>query len=99
MRNLLSRILAHDLRSPLSAITNSVELLRRVPALPTAGVKAAENAHRSAMRMKRMIDDLLDVTRTSLGGDVADIGVFAGFSAAVSQRPERSARVAPRRPD
>ncbi|GJH13075.1 sensor histidine kinase [Caballeronia novacaledonica] len=67
VRNLLSGILAHDLRSPLSAITNSVELLRHIPTLPPMGMTATENAQRSALRMKRMINDLLDFTRTRLG--------------------------------
>jgi len=67
VRNLLSGILAHDLRSPLSAISNSIELLRHVPALPPMGTTATENAQRSVLRMKRMIDDLLDFTRTRLG--------------------------------
>lgn len=66
-RTLLSGILAHDLRSPLSAITNSVELICRVPGTPPLAMKAADNARRSGSRMKRMIDDLLDFTRDRLG--------------------------------
>lgn len=67
IRDLFAGVLAHDLRSPLGAILNSVEVLLRDDALSSFSVRAAANAQRGAVRMKRMIDDLFIFTRTRLG--------------------------------
>jgi signal transduction histidine kinase len=66
-RDRFAGILAHDLRSPLGAITNSTEFLLRSETLSTACVKAVANIQRSATRMRRMVDDLLDFARIQLG--------------------------------
>lgn len=66
-RDRFSGILAHDLRSPLGAITHSAEFLLRDETLSALCVKAAVNIRRSATRMKRMVDDLLDFARIRLG--------------------------------
>jgi PAS domain S-box-containing protein len=56
-------IVAHDLRNPLAAILMQAELLRE-PGADTYRLphKAAESILRSATRMNRLIEDLLDVT-------------------------------------
>jgi signal transduction histidine kinase len=56
-------IVAHDLRNPLAAILMQAELLRE-PGADTSRLphKAAESILRSATRMNRLIEDLLDVT-------------------------------------
>lgn len=66
-RDRFAGVLAHDLRSPLGSIANSAQLilLRDDTSLPC--MKAAANVQRSATRMKKMVDDLLDYTRTRLG--------------------------------
>ena len=56
-------IVAHDLRSPLGAILMQASLLQRRGAEVDLG-KAIE---RSARRMNRLIEDLLDVTRIEAG--------------------------------
>jgi sigma-B regulation protein RsbU (phosphoserine phosphatase) len=59
-------ILAHDLRNPLAAIDMGVALLRR-----TAEPRAARVIGRlesSTARMSRMIEQILDFTRSRLGG-------------------------------
>jgi signal transduction histidine kinase len=61
-------ILGHDLRSPLSAITAGAALLARGADQRQASVAA--RILNSAQRMARMIDDLLDLTRTRLGGAI-----------------------------
>jgi signal transduction histidine kinase len=66
-RDRFAGVLAHDLRSPLGAITNSTEFLLRDEALSTSCVRAVLAIQRSATRMKRMVDDLLDFARTRLG--------------------------------
>ncbi|MBI5544201.1 MAG: PAS domain-containing sensor histidine kinase [Deltaproteobacteria bacterium] len=57
-------IVAHDLRSPLSVITMQASLLRRCDTGPQ---RPADVIERSARRMNRLIEDLLDVTRIEAG--------------------------------
>ncbi len=59
-------VLGHDLRSPLSAIFMSAGLMTRGgdPA------RMAAQILRSGERMARMVDDLLDLTRTRLGSGI-----------------------------
>lgn len=58
-------IVAHDLRNPLGSILLQAGLLRTVPELRSQ--KSADSIERSATRMSRLIDDLLDVTRIEEG--------------------------------
>lgn len=67
IRDLLAGVLAHDLRSPLGAILNSAEVIRHDRGLSSPAVRAVAIAQRGAVRMKRMIDDLLVFSRTRLG--------------------------------
>lgn len=66
-RDLLNGVLAHDLRSPLSAILNVVEVLLRSENLESRQMHSVVRARNSANRIRKMIDDLLDYTRTRLG--------------------------------
>ena len=65
MNELFTGVLAHDLRSPLAAITTASEVLQ----LKTTGSekRMAERSYLSARRMARMIEQLLDFTRIRLG--------------------------------
>ena len=67
MRDLFAGVLAHDLRSPLSAILASAETLLRDDGLSSRSVRAVAFVQRGAMRVQQMIDDLLIFTRTRLG--------------------------------
>jgi signal transduction histidine kinase len=62
-------VLGHDLRNPLSSITMGVEVLRRYVPMPQQ--RALDRMASSAARMSRMIDQLLDLTRSRLGGGIA----------------------------
>jgi signal transduction histidine kinase len=66
-RDLLLGALAHDLRSPLGAIIQSAHFFLRQDTLESAHTKAAARILNSGTRMKGMIADLLDFTRTRLG--------------------------------
>lgn len=66
-RELFLGALGHDLRTPLGAILVSAELLFRDESLGTSSTKAAVRIFNSANRMRNMITDLLDFTRTRLG--------------------------------
>lgn len=63
-------ILGHDLRNPLNAITASAEVLFRRGGLSEAQIKAINRISNTARRMGRMINDLLDLTRSRLGGGI-----------------------------
>jgi signal transduction histidine kinase len=63
-------ILGHDLRNPLTAITNSAHLLMRASDLPERHHNAAARILRSSERMAQMIRDVLDFTRGELGGGI-----------------------------
>jgi signal transduction histidine kinase len=63
-------ILGHDLRNPLTAITNSAHLLLRAPELADKHRNSAARILRSSERMAQMIRDVLDFTRGQLGGGI-----------------------------
>jgi PAS domain S-box-containing protein len=62
LRDQVLGVVAHDLRSPLSAILMQTAALKRQgQALERRSPKPLELIHRAAMRMNRLIQDLLDV--------------------------------------
>jgi PAS domain S-box-containing protein len=60
-------ILGHDLRNPLSSIDMGAQLLRQRAADPAAA-RVLDRMHASALRMARMIEQILDLTRARLAG-------------------------------
>jgi PAS domain S-box-containing protein len=58
--------LAHELRNPLAPLRTGLEILRRDPTGQPA-VKAREMMNRQLSHMVRLIEDLLDISRISLG--------------------------------
>lgn len=66
-RDTLIGVLSHDLRNPLGSITMSAQFLLRTEGLAPEQTKAAARVLSSAERMRRMVEDLLDYTRTRLG--------------------------------
>ena len=62
-------ILGHDLRAPLTAISVSSHILRR-QGLPEPHAATIARIAGSAERMSRMIDHVLDLTRSRLGGGI-----------------------------
>jgi signal transduction histidine kinase len=70
LAEMLMAVLGHDLRSPLGAVLAAAELAGRRAADP--GVLGyLERIQRSATRMSRLIDQLLDLTRFRLGHGAA----------------------------
>ncbi len=69
-RELFIGMLGHDLRNPLSAMLTGTALLLRRAELPEAEARTLGRIHTSGLRMARMIDQLLDFTRTRLGGGI-----------------------------
>jgi signal transduction histidine kinase len=101
-RELFLATLGHDLRNPLNAIVVSSAVLARSGQLDDENTRIAAQMSSFANVMARMIEDLLDFTRTRLGGgmpvcatrvDVQDIchDVVDEFRAAY---PHRTLRLA-----
>jgi signal transduction histidine kinase len=60
-------ILAHELRGPLAAMQNSIELIRTLAASERCALPCAV-MERQVARMARLIDDLADMSRIHQGG-------------------------------
>jgi two-component system, sensor histidine kinase and response regulator len=69
LNEMFSALLAHDLRSPLSAILASARLLQR-RSEDQAALEAAARIVTSGERMARMVEDVLDLARARLGGGI-----------------------------
>jgi signal transduction histidine kinase len=63
-------VLSHDLRTPLGAVTAGAALLAAFEDNPERRARVVTRIMNSAQRMERMIGDLLDLTRTRLGGSL-----------------------------
>jgi signal transduction histidine kinase len=97
MREYSVGMLSHDLRDPLNAITLCDEMLLRREGLDDADRQLLSRMRSNAQRMSRLIVDMLDVTRSRLGGGLpitpgpADLGeiVCATVDELASGQPER----------
>jgi PAS domain S-box-containing protein len=69
-RELFVGMLGHDLRNPLACIATGAGLLLQRGALSPDDARVAERIDRAGDRMKRMIDQILDLTRSRLGGGI-----------------------------
>lgn len=63
-------IVSHDLRNPLGVVAASADLLIDLPLNEEERLQQAEIIARSAGRMTRLVDDLLDVSRIEAGAFV-----------------------------
>jgi two-component system, sensor histidine kinase and response regulator len=84
VNEMFSALLAHDLRSPLSAILASARLLERRSG-DQAALDAAARIVASGNRMARMIEDMLDLARARLGGGIPVKHAPADFRALVER--------------
>lgn len=72
MRDDLTQMIVHDLRTPLTAILSSLGLLRQLPGKGNevqSGLQArvVDRTNRAAKRLERMIDDILTVGKIESG--------------------------------
>ncbi len=70
LREELVAVVSHDLRSPLNSILMSSTLISSMSA-ENEVVRAAQRIDRAARRMESIINDLLDLSRSRLGGGMA----------------------------
>ena len=68
-------ILGHELRNPLAALTAATHVLKVAPA-GAAADKARAVLERQTRQMTRLIEDLLDISRISMGKAVVEKSVF-----------------------
>jgi PAS domain S-box-containing protein len=59
--------LAHELRNPLAPISNALQVWSRLETKPEQARAVREMMERQVWQLKRLIDDLLDVSRISKG--------------------------------
>jgi signal transduction histidine kinase len=69
LRETFVGILGHDLRTPLMVIMTASELLGEQAESPETR-KIAERLGRAAHRMRRLIEDMLDLTLSRIGGGI-----------------------------
>jgi signal transduction histidine kinase len=60
-------ILSHELRNPLAPVQNSLYILDRVPPGGVQAQRAKEVIKRQVDQLSRLLDDLLDITRSTHG--------------------------------
>jgi signal transduction histidine kinase/CheY-like chemotaxis protein len=60
-------MLAHELRTPLAAITSAMAILDRVPTDADPAVRSRAIVRRQTEHLGRLMDDLLDVARVTMG--------------------------------
>lgn len=66
IKNEFIAVLAHELRNPLAPIKTTLELLA-LQNVDADTKKLITNAHREVHAMRRLLDDLLDITRVTQG--------------------------------
>ena len=66
-KNEFLAMLAHELRNPLAPVLNAARLLERRETLSEPGREALAMIERQARHMKRLVDDLLEVSRVTRG--------------------------------
>jgi signal transduction histidine kinase len=82
-RDMFLAVLGHDLRSPLDAVLNASEFLTEDARLSERDHGVAQAIRGSGVRMRDLIEDMLDYTSSELGADMplrlsaADMGEVA----------------------
>lgn len=66
-QHLFLAVLGHDLRNPLNTTVVAAGFLMRAPGIAPGHAEVAARIHRSGTRMGRLVDDLVDYTRSNLG--------------------------------
>lgn len=79
-QNMFLAILGHDLRNPLGTVITGASFITRSIDIPSKYIVVATRIFNSGQRMTKLINDLIDFTRTHLGAGLpvrpkhADIG-------------------------
>ena len=65
---------SHELRTPMTSILGHLEILAEDPSLPPEALARIDTVERNALRLRRLVTDLLDVQRDSATGMQLEIG-------------------------
>jgi len=97
-QNMFLAILGHDLRNPLGTMVTGSQFIMQAADIPVRYVDVATRMFGSARRMSKLINDLIDFTRTHLGPGLPIQGA-PGDLAAVCEQVVNELRTAhPERP-
>jgi signal transduction histidine kinase len=66
-QNMFLAILGHDLRNPLGTVVSGASFVMQATDIPPKYILVATRMFNSAKRMSKLINDLIDFTRTHLG--------------------------------
>lgn len=69
-RNLFLGVLGHDLRNPIGAVTMAAQWMERSGTTNPRQAKVVSDIIRTAGRATQILDDLLDLTRSSFGTEI-----------------------------
>ncbi|MFC5458604.1 ATP-binding protein [Massilia niabensis] len=83
-QNMFLAILGHDLRNPLGTVVTGASFMMQANDIPPRYVLVATRMFNSAKRMSKLINDLIDFTRTHLGPGIP-IRVKQGSMVAVCE--------------
>lgn len=90
-------MLGHDLRTPLGAIIGSAHIMVKTKDLPEIALKRAFLILNSSQRMNALVGDLLDFTRSRLGGGIPIARTDVDIAKVCRQTVEELAALHPQR--
>lgn len=96
-REIFLGMLGHDLRNPLGAIIGSAHILVNARELPERFLKNASLILNSGRRMNALVGDLLDFTRSRLGGGIPIVPADMDIAKVCRQTVEEIAALHPQR--
>ena len=96
LRKTMSQMLVHDLRNPLTGLLVSLNTLRRRPSEEVA-VEVIDLSLKSAIRLRELIDDVLDIARLEELEDALDIEETSEINNTLSEISDYAIRVAAER--
>ena len=73
MKSELITNVSHDIKTPLTSIINYVDLLQK-PHTEEEGQQYLEVLNRQSLQLKKLIDDLMDMSKANTGNMAVDIG-------------------------
>ncbi|MBW8880934.1 MAG: HAMP domain-containing histidine kinase [Asticcacaulis sp.] len=79
-KDLLLGVLGHDIRSPVSAIEMAADLIPRAGDMNAKQLKMIEQIRVSAVRVRHIVGDLLDLAKAGLGSDLPVVRTSCSLS-------------------
>ena len=93
MKTELITNVSHDIKTPLTSIINYVDLLQK-PHSQEEGTQYLEVLSRQSLRLKKLVDDLMEMSKASTGNITAQITVLDAVEAVTQALGEFSDKLA-----